>query len=38
MWSFLSNFEEYGATGALVKMEGVSAGINSTVIYFSCED
>lgn len=38
MWSFPSNFENYGSTGALVKMEGFSAGSNSTIIYFSCED
>lgn len=38
MWSFASNFEQYGASGALVKMEGFSAGGNSTLVYFSCED
>ena len=26
------------ATGALIKMEGVKAGGNSTIVYFSCED
>ena len=26
MWSFPSDFEKYGATGALVKMEGFLAG------------
>jgi predicted enzyme related to lactoylglutathione lyase len=29
---------KWGAGGALVKMEGVSSGGNSTIIYFSCED
>ncbi|WP_338844999.1 VOC family protein [Massilia sp. W12] len=27
-----------GATGSLVQMEGVKAGGNSTLVYFSCED
>ena len=27
-----------GATGALVKMEGMKAGGNSTIVYFSSED
>ena len=30
--------EAPGATGALCKMDGVKAGGNSTLIYFSCED
>lgn len=38
MWSFASNMEKYGTTGALVKMDGFSAGGNSTLVYFSCED
>jgi predicted enzyme related to lactoylglutathione lyase len=38
MNSFPSNMEKYGASGALVKMEGFSAGRNSTIVYFSCED
>jgi uncharacterized protein len=38
MWSFASNSEQYGASGALVKMDGISAGGNSTHVYFSCED
>lgn len=38
MLSFPSNMEKYGASGALVKMEGLKAGGNSTLIYFSCED
>ncbi|MGB1262144.1 MAG: VOC family protein [Cognaticolwellia sp.] len=38
MWAFPSSFEHYGATGALVKMSGFSAGHNSTLVYFSCED
>ncbi|MCW8329062.1 VOC family protein [Photobacterium sp. SDRW27] len=38
MWGFPSNMEQYGATGALVKMERDSARRNSTIVYFSCED
>ena len=30
--------DKWGAGGALVKMEGVSSGGNSTLVYFSCED
>ncbi|WP_154222717.1 VOC family protein [Marinicella rhabdoformis] len=36
--AFSSNMEQYGASGALVKTEGFSAGGNSTLVYFSCED
>jgi len=38
MLMFPANMEGYGATGALVKMEGMSAGGNGTMIYFSCDD
>lgn len=38
MQMFPADMEGYGATGALVKMDGVSAGGNSTMIYFSCDD
>ncbi|KJY82144.1 lactoylglutathione lyase [Vibrio galatheae] len=38
MWLFPSSMEQYGAAGALAKMEGVSAGGNSTLVYFSCQD
>lgn len=38
MWMFPSDFEKYGAAGALVKMKGFSAGGNSTLVYFACED
>ncbi|MDN3638096.1 VOC family protein [Simiduia curdlanivorans] len=38
MWSFASDFESYGASGALVKMDGFPAGGNSTIVYFSCDD
>jgi predicted enzyme related to lactoylglutathione lyase len=38
MRSFPSNEESYGATGALVKMEGFTPGNSGTLVYFSCDD
>lgn len=38
MQAFPANMEDYGAAGALVKMEGFPAGGNSTLVYFACED
>ncbi len=38
LWAFPQSFENYGAAGALVKMEGVPSGGNSTLVYFSCPD
>lgn len=38
MLSFPFTMEEYGAAGALAKMDGMNAGGNSTLVYFSCED
>lgn len=38
MWSFPEDMKQYGATGALTKMEGMSSGGNSTLVYFSCDD
>jgi predicted enzyme related to lactoylglutathione lyase len=38
LWAFPQSFTSYGASGALVKMEGVSSGGNSTLVYFSCVD
>ena len=38
MWSFPMAMDRTGASGALVKMEGVSSGGNSTMVYFSCTD
>lgn len=35
---FPGNVKDYGAHGALVKMAGFSAGKNSVLVYFSCED
>ena len=38
MLSFPGGMEGYGASGALVKMEGFSSGGNSTLVYFGCTD
>jgi len=38
MMCFPSDMETYGAGGALVQMEGVKAGGNSTLVYFHSED
>ena len=38
MWSFPMAMDRFGASGSLVKMEGVPSGGNSTLVYFSCAD
>lgn len=38
MMAFPSNMEQYGASGALVKAEGINAGSISTLVYFGCDD
>jgi len=38
MWSFTMAMDKVGAGGALVKMDGVASGGNSTIVYFSCSD
>jgi uncharacterized protein len=38
MFAFSMQDGQYGATGALVRMDGVPSGGNSTVVYFGCED
>ena len=41
MWTFPMDEEcmtQYGAPGALCKMEGCSPGPGGTLIYFSCDD
>jgi predicted enzyme related to lactoylglutathione lyase len=38
MRAFPMSLEHTGAGGALVKMDGVTSGGNSIVIYFSCTD
>ncbi|MDO6568697.1 VOC family protein [Alteromonas sp. 1_MG-2023] len=38
MQAFPSDMSHYGASGALVHMEGAPVGKNSTLVYFSCDD
>lgn len=38
MWAFNGDLNSYGSPGALVKMPGFSAGNNSVLVYFSCDD
>lgn len=38
MWAFKSEMTQYGAGGALVKMDGMSSGGNSILVYFGCHD
>lgn len=38
MYAFSQSMTEYGAGGALVKMEGFPSGGNSVLVYFSCVD
>ncbi|TAK49816.1 MAG: VOC family protein [Xanthobacteraceae bacterium] len=37
-WTFPSEQTSYGSGGALVKMDGMSAGGASTTVYFQCND
>jgi predicted enzyme related to lactoylglutathione lyase len=38
LWAFPNEPGKAGAPGALVRMDGVPVGANSTLVYFSCED
>lgn len=38
MWAFPQSATDYGSSGALVRMEGMASGGNSTIVYFHCED
>ena len=38
MWSFPMEMEAAGAPGALVKIKNMPVGVNSVLVYFSCED
>lgn len=38
MWAFPMLMDAPGASGSLVKMEGVPSGGNSTLVYFTCAD
>ena len=37
-WGCPQALDRYGSSGALVRMEGVPSGGNSTLIYFHCTD
>ena len=38
LWGFPAEHNNYGASGALVKIEGCPSGGNSTIVYFHCDD
>ncbi len=38
MWAFPADYNTYGISGTLVKMDGVPSGGNSTLVYFACQD
>jgi uncharacterized protein len=38
MWAFPRAQDVPGTSGALVKMQGVRSGGNSTLVYFACDD
>jgi len=38
LWAFPMFKDKVGSGGALVQMEGVRSGGNSTIIYFACDD
>lgn len=38
MLAFPTGQDRYGATGALVQMDGIPSGPGGTMVYFSCED
>lgn len=38
LWKFPQSMTDYGASGALARMEGFGAGRNSVLVYFTCLD
>ncbi|UFS70470.1 VOC family protein [Geomonas sp. RF6] len=38
LWAFPADMGTYGASGALVKMEGCPSGGSGTLVYFHCDD
>ncbi|MDX2242665.1 MAG: VOC family protein [Leptolyngbyaceae cyanobacterium bins.302] len=38
MWTFPMEMDQVGASGALVKMEGVKSGGSGTIPYFHCDE
>jgi predicted enzyme related to lactoylglutathione lyase len=38
MYAFEMSQETWGSSGALVKFDGMPAGVGGTLVYFSCDD
>lgn len=38
LWAFPVDKNSYGATGALVKIDGCPSGGNAVLVYFECDD
>ena len=38
LWAFPADMSSYGASGALVKMDGFPSGGSATLVYFHCDD
>ena len=38
LWKFPQSMTDYGASGALARMEGFGAGGNSVLVYFTCSN
>lgn len=38
MYAFAISRDTWGASGALVKFDGMPAGVGGTLVYFSCDD
>jgi uncharacterized protein len=38
MWSFPMAMDTVGASGALIKMDGVESGGSGTIVYFHCDE
>jgi len=38
LWKFPQSMTDYGASGALARMEGFGSGGNSVLVYFTCSD
>ena len=38
MYAFAMSQDTWGASGALVKFDGMPAGVGGTLVYFSCDD
>jgi len=38
MWAFEMDTEQWGASGALIKLDGCPSGGSGTIVYFSCVD